>query len=79
MVIVATSVATEATVTVWRVNGEMAIIGTCESEAPSDVFDYAAQALGYFRFAIDQMDARKIEIEVRITGRLVELVEITRD
>lgn len=79
MVVIATSVETEATVNVWRQNGEVAILGTCQSEAASDVFEYVEAALAYFRFAIQEMDARKIEIEVRITGRLVQLIEITRD
>lgn len=79
MVIVATSVETECTVTVWRENGAVSILGTSQSEVASDVFDYAEQALGYFRFAIQEMDARKIEIEIRITGRLIQLTEITCD
>lgn len=79
MVVVATSVLTEATVTVFRTNGDVTILGECESEVASDVFDYSEQSIGYFRFAIQEMDARKIEVEVRIGGRLIQLTEITRD
>jgi hypothetical protein len=77
MVIVATSVLTECTVNVFRTNGEVAIIGESSSEAPSDVFEYVEAALAYFRFAIQEMDARMIEIEVRITGRLIQSTQIT--
>jgi hypothetical protein len=79
MVVVATSVLTECTVHVFRTNGEVTLIGECSSDVPGDVFEYVESALTYFRFAIQEMDARKIEIEVRITGRLIQLTEITRD
>ena len=79
MVVINTSVVTECNVIVWRENGDVSIIGTTESTVASDVFDYYEQALGYFRFAIETMDARKIEIEVRIDGRLIQQVEISKD
>lgn len=79
MVIVATEIDTQAAVTVWRTNGEVRLIGESQSQAPSDVFEYVEAALAYFRFAIETMDATKIEIEVRIEGRLIQLIEITRD
>jgi hypothetical protein len=78
MVLVATSTTFNAVVNVWRSNGDVHILGELESDA-SDVFDYATQAQGYFRWAIQTMDARKIEIEIRLGNQLIELKEITRD
>lgn len=51
---------------------------------PSDAFDYFIQALGYFRFRIQEMDVRSIEIQVTFadiagTKRIIETCEITRD
>lgn len=79
MVVINTEVMTECNVIAWRENDSVAIIGCHESTIASDVFDYYEQALGYFRFAIQEMDARKIEIEIRIAGRLIQQVEITKD
>lgn len=78
MVIVATSTDFNVGVTVWRDGHDVAPIGEFEGNA-GDAFDYAVQAQGYFRFAIQEMDARKIEIEIRKGNELIELIEITRD
>ncbi len=67
-------------VTAFR-DGEMGMrtISVQRQMVPSDAFDYAHQALGYFRFAIAEMDCARIEIEVANTSGCIELIEITRD
>jgi hypothetical protein len=46
----------------------------------SDAFDYAAQAQGYFRFAIQEMrDVSSLTIDVIEGERGIETIEITRD
>lgn len=84
MVVIAHSTGFNVTVTSWPELsdgrcGEPIIIGEFESEIASDAFDYMTQARGYFRFAIQAMGAKTIEIEIRLDNRLIELVEITRD
>ena len=79
MVVIAHSTGFNVTVSRWFNNGGVSIIGEHDSEVASDAFDYANQAQGYFRWAIQEMDATKIEIEIRLDNRLIELVEITRD
>lgn len=45
----------------------------------SDAFDYQAQAIGHFRFAIQESDIQQIDIEMIHNGECVEMTEITRD
>lgn len=78
MVIVATSTEFNVGVTVWRSNSDVQSIGEFIGNA-GDAYDYVIQAQGYFRFAIQEMDARKVEIEIRLGNLLIELIEITRD
>ena len=65
-------------VAVFREVGS-SILASIPASLPSDAFDYAAQAQGYFRFAIQDMDATRIEIEIFRGGETLELIQITRD
>jgi hypothetical protein len=66
-------------VTAMRPEGS-SVIGASNDISPLDAFDYAVQAQGYFRFAIQEMDCRSITIDIRNYGlETVELIEITRD
>lgn len=81
----ATSGSFVAIVTTERFDGERSEIArypktSQDFPVPSDVFDYANEALGYFRFHIDEMpDVASIEIEVQSYGECIELKSITRD
>ncbi len=56
------------------------IISSLGESIASDAFDFAAQALGYFRFAIQEMtDVTSIEIQVDRNGECIELTEIKRE
>jgi len=55
------------------------VVAATNDMAASDAFDYYTQAVGYFRFAIQEMNCRSIEVEVRRGGELVQIAEITRD
>lgn len=47
---------------------------------PIDAFDYAIQAQGYFRFAIQEMSVSSLTIDILSPeGRGVETIRITRD
>jgi hypothetical protein len=51
-----------------------------QNMTPLDAFDYAIQAQGYFRFAIQEMEASSLTIDVlNEAGRGVETIRITRD
>lgn len=81
MVMVRTVVSQEYTVTITatRENGEISEIASPPAMIASDAFDYAANAVGYFRFYIADTGMQKIEIEVMRNRESVELIEITRD
>ena len=66
------------TVVAFRDNGNT-MLADFETEVGSDAFDYAMQAQGYFRFAVTEMDARKIEVAVEFADEMIELIQITRD
>lgn len=67
-------------VTMFR-SGEMEVRTLSEQRSltPSDAGDYFTQAIGYFRFAIGEMDCERIEVEMANSAGCVELTEITRD
>ncbi|GHF91986.1 hypothetical protein [Streptomyces griseosporeus] len=66
-------------VNVVRENGEMIVLADYDSTIATDAFDYAIQALGYFRFAIQSMDARKIQIIVRLGNQIIQVTEIAKE
>ena len=68
----------KAAVFVYRADGA-SCVSAQQDMAASDAFDFYTQAIGYFRFAIQEMDCRSIEIEVRRGEELVQIAEITRD
>lgn len=45
----------------------------------SDAFDYFTHGIGYFRYAIQEMEAYKISLCVLNQGVTIEEAEITRD
>lgn len=67
-------------VTLFRRNEmEIRLLSEQRNLTPSDAGDFFQQALGYFRFAIQEMDCERIEVEMANTSGCVELTEITRD
>jgi len=67
-----------------RVNDETSNLESKQIARPefttaSDAFDYHTQAIGYFRFAIQDSDIHHIDIEVIHNGECFEFTQITRD
>lgn len=66
-------------VTVFRSTGS-SVLQTVNNLGALDAFDYAIQAQGFFRFAIQSMDARELTIDViNPQGVGIESIEITKD
>jgi hypothetical protein len=66
-------------VTVFRSTGS-SVLQTVYNLGALDAFDYAIQAQGYFRFAVQQMDVRELTIDViNPQGAAIETIEVTKD
>ncbi len=55
------------------------VICSLYNQIATDAFDYAIQAQGYFRYAIQTMDYREIVIEISNGAQLLQAIQITRD
>jgi hypothetical protein len=55
------------------------VIGSIHDTAAIDAFDFAINAQGYFRHAIQEMGVSSISIDVIEGTRAVTTIEITRD
>lgn len=70
----------------WRVevkgfksDGSISIASKADL-SPLDAFDYAVQAQGYFRFAIQEMQVWSISIDlIDGDGKAIESIEITKE
>lgn len=55
------------------------VIATLNDTSAMDAFDFAINAQGYFRIAIQEMGISSLTIDVIEGSRAVETIEITRD
>jgi hypothetical protein len=60
-------------------NPGSSVVAVLNDASALDAFDYAIQAQGYFRFAIQTMGVSSLSIDVIEGERAVETIDITRD